>query len=57
MSSFLEQENNRVGGIIVTVLFVISVILILAYFGISYADIAEHPFTGYLLGLFTNFWQ
>jgi len=55
MSSFLKK--NKKGGVVKLVLFVVALILFLAYFGITFTDVLENNFIQFLIGLFNNFWQ
>ena len=65
LSSFLKTNNPKVvttftskqGGIIKLVLFVLAVILLLAYFGITFTDIQENEFIQYLVSLITAFFS
>ncbi len=50
-------RNKKIGGIIQTVLFIVAVILLLSFFGISWEDVKEHSFTQFLLGLLGSFFN
>jgi len=60
MSSFFKKElrnKNREGGIIKLLLFLVALILLLAYFGISFSDVQENKFVQFLMGLFISFFN
>ena len=65
LSSLLHTQCEKVvttfshkqGGVIKLVLFVLALILLLAYFGITFTDIQENEFIQYLVSLITAFFS
>lgn len=63
MSSLqINTEDRKVvttksGGIIKTILFIVALILILGYFGITFTDVQNNRFVQFLVELFTNFFR
>lgn len=67
MSSFLKNNiysknvvttfGTKRGVLIRTALFVVALILLLAYLGITFTDVKENEFVQYLVSLFLSFFN
>lgn len=59
MSSFFKKnkQGSKQGVLIRTALFIIALILLFAYLGITFTDVKENEFVQYLVSLFLSFFD